>query len=279
MRVVVTGGSGLVAGYLIENLLASGHDVTSVDRIKPPTPRTRYQVVNLEDMGQVYSCLHDTEAVIHLAALHLGMAPDQVVFQTNVMSTYNILDVCAKRGIRKVVLASSKSVLGYPAHIQPFAPRYAPIDEIHPLLPQDSYALAKVTGEETASAFVRRGEMSVISIRPTWIHTAETFREYIPPIWDNPALGAPILWCYVDVRDVAQAFEHALTVNLPGHEAFFVAANNSFMKIPTHELMRRFYPQTEIRTKHEGMWSVLSNFKAESMLGYSPRVTWESYYE
>jgi nucleoside-diphosphate-sugar epimerase len=279
MRVVVTGGSGLVAGYLIDNLLASGHDVISIDRIKPLSPRTRYRLADLEDLGHVYSCLQDTEAVIHLAALHLGTEPDQVVFRTNVISTYNILEACVGLSIRKVVLATSKSVLGYPAYVRPFAPLYAPIDEDHPLLPQDSYALSKVVGEETASAFARRGELSVISIRPTWIHTAETFREFVPPIWDNPAAGAAILWCYVDVRDVAQAFERALHVDLPGHKSFFIAAHNSFMKVPTIDLMRRFYPETGLRTQREDMWSVLSSAKATLLLGYEPRHSWESYFE
>jgi nucleoside-diphosphate-sugar epimerase len=277
MRVVVTGGSGLVATYLIDNLLQSGHEVVSVDRVKPAAPRAAYRLADLEDLGHVYSCLEQAEAVIHLAALHLGTEPNQVVFRTNVMSTYNILEASAGLGIRKVVLASSKSVLGFPGFYQPFAPYYAPIDEEHPLLPQDSYALSKIVGEETASAFVRRTDMSVISLRPTWIHTPDTFQKYIPPIWDNPAAGASILWCYVDVRDVAQAFELAINAELPGHEAFYIAADNSFMKRPTSELLRRFYPKTELRLEQGDCWSVLSSAKAARVLGYKSRYSWESY--
>jgi nucleoside-diphosphate-sugar epimerase len=279
MRVVVTGASGLVATYLIDNLLTSGHEVVGVDRVKPAAPRAKYRLADLEDLGHVYSCLEQAEAVIHLAALHLGTEPNQVVFRTNVMSTYNILEACAGLGIRKVVLASSKSVLGYPGYYRAFAPKYAPIDEEHPLLPQDSYALSKVVCEETASAFVRRADMSVISLRPTWIHTPDTIRQYIPPIWDNPASGASILWCYVDVRDVAQAFELALNAELAGHESFYIAADNSFMKQPTSELMRRFYPDTELRSNQENDWSVLSSAKAGRMLGYKPKYSWASYLE
>ena len=279
MRVVVTGGSGLVAAYLIDNLLRSGHEVVSVDRVKPAAPRAKYRLADLEDLGHVYNCLEQAEAVIHLAALHLGTEPNQVVFRTNVMSTYNILEAAAGLGIRKVVLASSKSVLGYPGFYRAFAPKYAPIDEEHPLLPQDSYALSKVSCEEIASAFVRRTDMSIISLRPTWIHTADTFRQYIPPIWDNPEAGASILWCYVDVRDVAQAFELALNVELPGHESFYIAANNSFMKQPSEELMRRCYPETELRPERGDCWSVLSSGKAARTLGYKPRYSWESYLE
>jgi nucleoside-diphosphate-sugar epimerase len=279
MHIVVTGGSGLVATCLIDNLLTSGHEVISVDRVKPAAPRTKYRLADLEDLGHVYSCLERAEAVIHLAALHLGTEPNQVVFRTNVMSTYNILDASAGLGIRKVVLASSKSVLGYPGFYRAFAPHYAPIDEAHPLLAQDPYALSKVACEEIASAFVRRTKMSVISLRPTWIHTADTFRQYIPPIWDNPEAGASILWCYVDVRDVSQAFELALNADLPGHEAFYIAADNSFMKQSTEELMRRFYSETELRPEREDCWSVLSSGKAARLLGYKPAHSWESYLE
>jgi UDP-glucose 4-epimerase len=278
MRVVVTGASGLVATYLIDRLLTSGHEVTGVDRVKPAASRTKFRIADLEDLGHVYSCLEQAEAVIHLAALHLGTEPNQVVFRTNVMSTYNILEASAGLGIRKVVLASSKSVLGYPGYYRAFAPHYAPIDEEHPLLPQDSYALSKVACEEIGSAFVRRtSDMSVISLRPTWIHTPDTFRQYIPPIWDNPETGASILWCYVDVRDVAQAFELALNVELAGHESFYIAADNSFMKRPTGDLLRHFYPATEVRSERGDCWSVLSSAKAARMLGYKPECSWESY--
>jgi nucleoside-diphosphate-sugar epimerase len=277
MRVVVTGGSGLVASYLIDNLLTSGREVVAVDRVKPAAPRAPYRIADLEDMGHVVSCLEGADAIIHLAALHLGTEPNQVVFRTNVMSTFNILEAAAILRIRKIVLASSKSVLGYPGHYRPFPPHYAPIDEEHPLLAQDPYALSKVVCEDAASAFARRADMSIISIRPTWIHTADSFRQYIPPIWENPEAGASILWCYVDVRDVARAFERALEVNLPGHESFFIAADNSFMKIPTSQLIRQYYPDTQLRTERDDSWSVLSSAKAARLLGFRPNYSWESY--
>jgi hypothetical protein len=48
----------------------------------------------------------------------------------------------------------------------------------------------------------------------------------------------------VDVRDVAQVFELSLNADLVGHESFYIAADNSFMKQPTNELMGRFYPDS-----------------------------------
>lgn len=279
MKVVVTGGSGLAGRHVVDDLVQHGHHVISVDRIKPATVMSPYRLADLEDLGQVYDCIYGADAVIHLAAIpRPGFDPNAVVFRTNVMSTYNVLEAASTLGISRVILASSKSVLGYPFFYHRFAPQYVPIDEQHPLLPQDPYALSKVLGEEMAKAFVRRSGMTIVSLRLAWIHTPESFVEQLRPFWDDPEGGASNLWSYVDARDVAQACRLALVADLTGHEAFFIAAPNSFMPMPTLDLVRRFYPETQIRPGFGGHQSLLSSAKAAQVLGYQPKYTWETYF-
>lgn len=277
--VVVTGGSGHTGRHVVEHLVAHGYRVLNVDTARPERDISPYRLVDLEDLGQVYGCLAGADAVVHLAAIprpvfHTG----DVVFRTNVMTLFNVLEAAANLGIQRVVYASSISVLGFPFFYRAFSPRYAPIDEDHPKLPQDPYALSKYLGEEMAAAFVRRSGMTVVSLRLAWIHTPETFKQQLIPLWDDPAGGASNLWSYVDARDAAQACRLALEADLSGHEAFFITAPNTFMKTPTAELVRRFYPETEVRPGLDNTQSMLSTAKAARLLGYRAQHTWESYF-
>jgi nucleoside-diphosphate-sugar epimerase len=285
VNVVVTGGSGHAGASIVRDLVEHGHAVLNVDRVKPAAPTSRFRYADLQDLGQVFGCLHGSDAVIHFAAIpRPSFDTDEVVFRTNVMTSFNVLDAAAQLGIRRVVLASSMSVLGYPFYYHYFAPEYVPMDEQHPLQPQDPYALSKVVGEVLGAGFARRTDMTVVSLRLAWIHTPETFKEQLVPLWDDPAAGAANLWAYIDSRDAAQACRLALTAQVspggaPGaHEPFFIAAPNSFMKIPTAELMRQYYPESKLPADWEGTPSLFSCAKAERVLGFRAKHLWESYF-
>jgi nucleoside-diphosphate-sugar epimerase len=277
MRVVVTGGSGLAGRAVVAGLLEHGFDVTNVDLVASVGPAP-FRRADLEDLGQVYSCLRGAEAVVHFAAIpRPTLDVPEVVFRTNVMSAFNVLEAASALGITRVVSASSVSVLGFPFFERPFAPDYVPIDEAHSLLPQDAYALSKRIGEELADGFARRGRLTVVSLRFPWIHTPRTFAEQVLPLWADPAAGASNLWSYIDSRDVAEAVRLALTAEIGGHEACFVAASDSFMPIPSRVLVTEHYPTTIIRDDLTDHAPLLNSAKAEALLGFRARYSWRSY--
>jgi nucleoside-diphosphate-sugar epimerase len=277
MRVVVTGGSGLAGRAVVAGLLEHGFDVTNVDLVASVGPAP-FRRADLEDLGQVYSCLRGAEAVVHFAAIpRPTLDVPEVVFRTNVMSAFNVLEAASALGITRVVSASSVSVLGFPFFERPFAPDYVPIDEAHSLLPQDAYALSKRIGEELADGFARRGRLTVVSLRFPWIHTPRTFAEQLLPLWADPAAGASNLWSYIDSRDVAEAVRLALTAEIGGHEACFVAASDSFMPIPSRVLVTEHYPTTIIRDDLTDHAPLLNSAKAEALLGFRARYSWRSY--
>jgi nucleoside-diphosphate-sugar epimerase len=271
MRVVVTGGSGLAGRAVVAHLVEHGCGVTNVD-LAPGDSSAPFRRVDLTDLGQTYGALRDAEAVVHLAAIpRPSFDVPEVVFHTNVMATFNVLEAASALGIRRVVVASSVSVLGFPFFERPFAPAYVPIDEAHPLLPQDAYALSKRVGEELSAGFARRGRISVVDLRFAWIHTPETFAAQLKPLWSDPAEGAKNLWSYVDTRDAAEAVRLALEVDVEGHEACFIAAADTFMPTPSRELVGRYYPTTTLREGFGDHASLLSTAKAGSLLGFRPR--------
>lgn len=278
MRIVVTGGSGHTGRAVVEHLLEFGHQVLVVDRQPPRQANHPYKLVDLEDFGQTVDVLQQADAVVHLAAIPRPVYHSRsTVFRTNVVACYNVFEAAALLKIPRLVYASSISVTGYPFYERFIEPVYLPIDELHPLVPQDPYGLSKLVGEQIADSFVRRTDMTVISLRMPWIHTPETFIQEIAPHRHDPAFGASNLWLYVDARDVALACRLSLTADLTGHQAFFVAAPDTFMTIPSQELVRSFYPHSQIRPELEGRTSLVSSRKAEHVLGFAAQYTWETY--
>lgn len=281
LRLLVTGGSGLLGSAVVRHLRACGHEVLSADRVPPPDRAGRYKLVDIEDIGQVYSVVRGMDAVVHLAAIPRPQydAPE-VVFRTNTMAMFNVMEAAAAFGVPRVIYASSISVLGFPFFTQPLSPAYLPIDEDHPRLPQDAYALSKALGEEIAAAFVRRqgGALTVISLRYPWIHTPESFAEQIVPLWNQPAPDAAAnLFSYVDARDAAESVRLALEAPMNGHEAFFISARDSFMPQESAALAAAHFPTAEIRAGLTGHASLLSTRKAAQALGFAAQHSWRDY--
>ena len=264
----------------MDELTAVGYDVLVVDIVPPVNKNIPYRLVDTEDIGQVYGCLQDADCVIHLAAIpRPTFYTGDVVFRTNTLSTFNVFHASAQLGIKRVVYASSISVLGYPFYRKFFEPEYLPIDEWHPNKPQDPYALSKYLGEEIAKAYVRSHGLEVVSLRIAWIHTPETFKEQLVPMWDTPEAGASNLWLYVDGRDVGQACRLAIEKDLSGHNPFYITAKNTFMKTTSKELAKSYYPNAKIRSGFEGYQSFISTSRAEKHLGYIPQYSWKNYFD
>ena len=94
------------------------------------------------------------DAVVHLAAIPAPeLRPAGDTFRINALSTYNVFSAAEAHGVRRVVWASSETVLGLPFD-QP--PAFAPIDETIQPRPESSYALSKLVGETMAAQFARR---------------------------------------------------------------------------------------------------------------------------
>ena len=280
MKVAVTGGSGLAGAAVVSHLVEQGSEVVSIDCAQPVSPLAEYRLVDCTDLGQVFSACRGVDAIAHLAAIPrpIHHTPDQV-FRTNVISTFNVFEAAAALEIPRVVYVSSMSVLGLPFSYTPINLAYLPIDEAHPHAPQDAYALSKALGEDIATAFVRRmaGRLSVVSLRFPWIHTPETFKSVLAPLWDDPGAGATNLWGYIDTRDVAQACRLALEAVISGHEAFYISAEDTFMKTDSAALTRQYYPQASLRSRLSGNQSLFDSSKAQARLGYAAQFSWEDY--
>ena len=56
-RVIVTGGSGKIGGWILKELLDHGHEVLNVDLTPAVEPRCRTLIADLTDAGQAYGSI------------------------------------------------------------------------------------------------------------------------------------------------------------------------------------------------------------------------------
>src|SRR5690349_16973773 len=158
MRILVTGARGKVGAATIHRLLRSDHEVTAVDIAPPVYERTRevrYVQADLADAGHTAAVVPGHDAVVHAAAIASPVKnPPHVIFQNNVMSTYNVIEAAERAGVSRVVHLSSETVPGFSYPTRPFRADFAPIDESHRVAPQDGYALSKSVGEARMDAAV-----------------------------------------------------------------------------------------------------------------------------
>lgn len=276
-RVLVTGASGKLGTVACRRLAAAGVSVVAFDRTAPasPVPAGVTSIAgDLTDAAAVRRAVTGCDALIHLAT-HAGPEnPD--TFSVNTTATYNVLANSAAAGIRRAAIASSVCAYGFTFAIRPFSPRYAPVDEDHPLAPQDAYGLAKVVDEATARAFVDAYGMSVVALRFHWLAAPEEVAAAAARLTPLPTSETSRdLWCYTELADAARACELALGVS-HGFHAVNICAADSLSDVPTRDLLARFHPATEIRHPLEGTASAWSTARARDVLGFVPQYSWRN---
>ncbi len=272
-KVVVTGGSGRVGSWTIKELLNSGYEVINADNCQPKEALTKTVIVDLTRLSDCYYILKGADAVIHMAAIpNPNKNPDDVVYQNNVMSTYNILEAANNLGIKKVVIGSSEA--SYGICNAPISPLYVPLDENHPQLPHDCYGLSKVVNEVTAESFNRKSGMQIVCMRLGNVIAPDMYVNF-PAFLHNSARRRHLLWSYVDARDVAVACRLAIEKDNLGFVTLNIAANNTSMDIKSNELMAKEYPNCiDIRSDISEYQTILSNKKAKEVLGWNPVHNW-----
>ncbi len=280
MKIVVTGGSGKVGRAVVRGLLEHGHDVLNVDRNAPDPARSApapFLPADLTDYGQTLEALSGAEvlpgveAVVHLAAIPSPFhATPDVTFAVNIKSTHTVFSAAVRLGLQRVVWASSETTLGLPFERPP---DYAPVDERHPLRPESSYALSKVLGEEMARQFSRWSAIPFIGLRFSNVMERADYEQF-PSYWDDPHLRKWNLWGYVDESHAAQSVRQALSVDLPGANAFIIAAADTVMRRPSRELMAEVFPGVRVDDAVAEHGTLLSIDNARRVLGYDPVFSW-----
>ncbi|MGC5170559.1 NAD-dependent epimerase/dehydratase family protein [Microbacterium sp. DT81.1] len=277
MRIAVTGGSGKLGSVVVRELRANGHNVVNLDVSGQRGPG--FVRVDLTDYGQVIDALagvndqHDgIDALVHLGAIPApGILSDVATFHNNMPSTFNVFWAAVRLGIRRIVYASSETVLGLPFDVPP---PYIPVDEEYPARPESVYSLVKHLEETMAVELVRwHPDLSITALRFSNVMWPEDYAAF--PSYDADPRGRKWnLWGYIDARDGALAIERALEVAPPGFERFIIAASDTVMSKPNAELVAEVFPGVEVRGDLGEHDTMLSIDKARRLLGFEPQHSW-----
>jgi UDP-glucose 4-epimerase len=286
MRILVTGARGKVGSATVDALHQAGHEVTACDLgravfEKPPPGAPSYIQADLTDAGDAFAVVRGHDAVINCAALpEPTHNPAHTVFQNNLMSVFNTLEAAVRWGVPRYVNVSSETVPGFFFPERPFLPDYAPVDEDHPIRPQDPYATAKYFSELLMDAAMRRSDIRCLTIRPSWVQWEGNYAHNLGDALRDP-LAAPSasLWAYIDVYDLADALVLAAQSDLETHEVFYIASPDNHANRPLADLVRHHHGDAiELREPlPRPDASGLSIAKAERLLGYAPSRSWRDY--
>jgi UDP-glucuronate 4-epimerase len=179
MNVLVTGGAGFIGSHVCERLLHAGHAVWALDDLNPfysPALKER-NIAEIKSLGKPFTFIRADlcdkavlekvfdetrfDQIIHLAA-RAGVRPsleDPGLYQqVNVGGTVNLLEAARKRGVKKMVMASSSSVYGVNEKV-PFAESDPVFAAISP------YAATKLACEALGHVYHHVYGMDLVMLR------------------------------------------------------------------------------------------------------------------
>src|SRR5215813_5277917 len=160
MNVLVTGGAGFIGSHLVDHLLDDGHQVAVVDnestgrRENVPAAAKYFKadVSRLDDLEMAFAS--GVDAVCHIAG-HvslIGSFTDPLNdLRTNVEGTVNVLQLCVRYRVPRLLYASSLTAYGRNGVL--------PTPEDTPCEPISYYGITKYSGERYVHATAERRDL------------------------------------------------------------------------------------------------------------------------
>jgi len=245
MRVLVTGGAGLIGSNLVKRLVESGEEVFVVDNLWRGNVQnlqidgreiipldSRFFQYDLRDVNHCNSVTEGIDVVVHLADIVAGInfvfSNELFVFQSNNLINSNVLGASIKNGVKKYLYVGT--ACSYPIDKQNVI-NTSPLieDDVYPANPESSYGWSKLMGEYECELAQResRIETSILRLHNVYGPPCEISPEksqVIPALCRKAALYPEeefVVWgsgqqrrAFVYVDDVIDAIGTALTTGM-----------------------------------------------------------------
>lgn len=291
-HVLVTGGCGFIGANLVRFLRErTAWRVRVIDNMQTGDPGHVSQELadvvegNVADPQALEPALEGIDAVIHLAST-TGVVPSVEDpawdFEGNPLPTFRLLDACRRRGIDRVVFASSGATLGE-------AP--PPVNEEVLPRPLSPYGAGKLAGEAYCQAFAASHGMQTAALRFSNVYGPFSLRKKgnaIPNFIRRSLSNEPMVIYgdgmqtrdFIYVEDLCDCIHRAATADGIGGEVFQVAIGAETAILDLAELVKKVTgAESEIsfEPKRAGeiykSWADIS--KARRVLGFDPQIDLE----
>jgi UDP-glucose 4-epimerase len=170
VKILVTGAAGFIGSHLVDRLLLDKHEVLGIDNLSVGNLKNLESALSNKSFKFIGADVrfsdeltlpdYEFDAILHLAAL-ADIVPSienpESYFQTNVVGTFNIMQLAKKIGVKKVIYIASSSCYGIPE-------KY-PTDESASIQPKYPYALTKYLGECIAMHWAQVYRIPTTSLR------------------------------------------------------------------------------------------------------------------
>ena len=171
-KLVVVGGAGLIGSHTVDCLLQ--HDVREVliydnfvrgsrenlsDALRDPRVKIYDVGGDVMQTDILQSAFDGADGVFHFAALWLLQCHEypRTAFDVNVRGTFNVMEACVAKGVKRLIYSSSASVYGDALT--------EPMSEDHPYNNQNFYGATKIAGEAMMRAFHHRYGLNFVGLR------------------------------------------------------------------------------------------------------------------
>ncbi len=172
MTVLVTGGAGFVGSRVVEVLAGTtNHRVIAVDVVESARsrelaqlPRVEFRPMDLRDTDALESVVSATDSIVHLAAVRTqaSKARPKDAHDINVGTTYDLLSLAARHGVKRFVFGSTNTLYG------PYQDPDAGLKtEEQPWVCRgiNMYAATKLASEAYLEAFAGAGGPAYLALR------------------------------------------------------------------------------------------------------------------
>ncbi len=311
MNISITGGSGHIGSCLIRELINKGHKVKAlVHNYDHSLKDLDLEIIkgNLTDIESLNDLCKDADVVFHLAAkIDIDGTEKELVYNTNVQGTKNLVDVCTDKKVKRFIHFSS-------IHAIDPHPLNEVLDENRANVSNTKiiYERSKAEGENIVFEAARNG-LNATVLNPTAVIGPYDFKgsylgQALIKIYQNklPML-VPGGYDWVDVRDVVNAAITAIDKGRVG-ERYMISGHYLALKelssligkisnkktpkliaplflaklglpfIRMYSLLANEHPLYTSESLHilKNSNSLISNEKAKNELGYTSRSLEES---
>ena len=178
MRILVTGGAGMIGSNLVKTLISQNHDVTVVDNywrgklnyLKNDDVLVTSKIINadLRDYSKTLEVIQGFDFVFHLADIVAGInyVFDNQLFlwRSNIMINSNVINACIENNIKNLVYVGT--ACSYPKEKQSYiGPPLFKEEDVYPAEPESSYGWSKLMGEYEAELAFETGKINVGILR------------------------------------------------------------------------------------------------------------------